>query len=442
MKRVIIALLTLFAAAGINLPAQSKFGADSAECIKYLSYYQEYYKQKSYSDALVNWRKAYEVCPPTASQNMLIHGTTLLRQVIAKNMRNVVYKEALLDSLLVLSDLRVEYYPKYAVAALNAKGQDIYNYAKNDTRKVFDGMEAIIAANKEETKVSFFQYDMKAALDLFQDGALDSEQIINLYTRNVELIDAAPARTDAEKTQKDEVKKNVETLFATSKVASCDELIRLFTPRFDADPENVELATLIAKMLGQTEGCIDNVLFKNALTVMHKNNPTHNSAYLLYKLNVSQGNNAEAFAYLEEAIAYPESDDEQDADYLYELATAYFKNGQLAKAFAACRKVTELDHDQDKTGKAYMLMGQIWGAVSCGGNEVEARAHFWVACDYLNKAVAADASLADEARRLSGNYSIYFPNTGDAFMYGLVKGQSYSVSCAGMSAVTTVRTKD
>ena len=35
--------------------AQGKFGPDSAECIKYLSYYQEYYKQKNYSDALPNW---------------------------------------------------------------------------------------------------------------------------------------------------------------------------------------------------------------------------------------------------------------------------------------------------------------------------------------------------------------------------------------------------
>ena len=60
----------------------------------------------------------------------------------------------------------------------------------------------------------------------------------------------------------------------------------------------------------------------------------------------------------------------------------------------------------------------------------------------MNKAAAADATLSEEARRLSGSYSVYFPNTGDAFMYGLVKGQSYTVNCAGMSAVTTVRTKD
>lgn len=441
MKKAFLIFFALVAA-GFTSGAQGKFGADSAECLKYLSYYEEYFKQKSYGDALTNWRKAYSLCPHSSRQTLLINGATLLRQVIAKNSRNAIYREALVDSLLTLHDERVQYFPKYAVSALNAKGQDVYNYMRNDPEKLYKGFEEIIANNGSATKVSFFQYDMKAALDLFQAGTLSADDIISLYTRNTDLLDQVVTKTDGEANQKMEVKKAVETLFASSKVASCEELVALFEPRFEADPENVALATQIAKMLGKTEGCVDNALFRNALTVMHKNSPTHNSAYLLYKLNLSQGNYEEAYSFMEEAISYPESDDEQDADYLYELATAYFKNGQLSRAYAAARRVTELDKDGDKTGKAYMLMGQIWGSVSCGGNEVEARAHFWVACDFMNKAQAADASLADEARRLSGTYSVYFPNTGDAFMYGLVKGQSYTVNCAGMSAVTTVRTKD
>ena len=43
---------------GNNVFAQGKYGADSAECIKYLSYYKEYFKSKNYDAALPNWRKA------------------------------------------------------------------------------------------------------------------------------------------------------------------------------------------------------------------------------------------------------------------------------------------------------------------------------------------------------------------------------------------------
>ena len=79
MKKISLVLLTLVAAAfGTNASAQGKYGADSAECIKYLSYYQEYYKQKNYTEALPNWRKAFSLCPPTASQNMLLNGMTLM----------------------------------------------------------------------------------------------------------------------------------------------------------------------------------------------------------------------------------------------------------------------------------------------------------------------------------------------------------------------------
>ena len=54
MKRFIL-LISVAATALIcstSLSAQGKFGPDSAECIKYLSYYTEYYKQKNYDSAL------------------------------------------------------------------------------------------------------------------------------------------------------------------------------------------------------------------------------------------------------------------------------------------------------------------------------------------------------------------------------------------------------
>ena len=58
-----------------------------------------------------------------------------------------------------------------------------------------------------------------------------------------------------------------------------------------------------------------------------------------------------------------------------------------------------------------------------------------------NKAKAADPSLAEEANRFIGRYSAYFPDTADAFMYNLQKGQSFTAVCGGMTASTTVKTK-
>ncbi len=38
-------------------------------------------------------------------------------------------------------------------------------------------------------------------------------------------------------------------------------------------------------------------------------------------------------------------------------------------------------------------------------------------------------------------FSRYFPATADAFMYDVRDGQSYTVSCNGLRATTTVRTQ-
>ena len=80
----IIASAFMMIFGGNVMSAQGKYGADSAECIKYLSYYKEYYKSKNFDSALPNWRKAYSLCPPTANQTMLIDGTSLEINLIKK----------------------------------------------------------------------------------------------------------------------------------------------------------------------------------------------------------------------------------------------------------------------------------------------------------------------------------------------------------------------
>ena len=105
----------------------------------------------------------------------------------------------------------------------------------------------------------------------------------------------------------------------------------------------------------------------------------------------------------------------------------------------AAQKAVELD--AAVAGKAYMLMGTIWGSTICGGNEIERRAPYWVAVDFMNKAKNADPALAEEANNYIRQYSAYYPQTAEAFMYDVTDGQSYTVSCGGMRAVTTVRTQ-
>ena len=441
MKKFVL-LISVAAMALIGsskVSAQGKYGADSVECIKYLSYYTEYYKQKNYDAALPNWRQAYKYCPPTSRYSMLSDGTTLLRNLIQKNQNNPVYKEQLVDSLMTLYNQRVQYWPKYATSSLNNMALDMYNYMKDEPAKLLEGLTEIIAQTKSQTRPNIFLFQLNTAVDLYKKGMLDPETVISVYETGAQYLSEVKPKNDVEARSIEKTLTDFESIFITSQVASCDNLIALFTPRLEADPQNLDLSKNIVRMMSLTEGCMDNDLFLNAVQTVYNLEPSYSSAYYLYRLYSSRSDFDNAVKYMEEAINSVDSDTMTDAGYYFELAAFSFKNGKNAKAYEAAQKAVELD--PTVAGKAYMLMGTIWGSTICGGNEVERRAPYWVAVDFMTKAKNADPALADEANNYIRQYANYYPAASEAFMYDVVDGQSYTVSCGGMRAVTTVRTQ-
>lgn len=441
MKRIVllitVAALSLLGSGKVS--AQGKYGPDSTECIKYLSYYTEYYKQKNYDAALPNWRQAYKYCPPTARYSMLSDGTTLLRNLIQKNQHNPVYKAQLIDSLMTIYNQRVEFWPKYATSSLNNKALDMYNYLKDEPQKLLEGLTEVIEKTKANTRPNIFLFQISTAVDLYKTGLLDPEEVINIYETGIAYLNQITPKNDVEARSIEKTKTDFESVFITSQVASCDNLIALFTPRYEADPQNLDLSKNIVRMMSMTEGCMDNDLFLNAVQTVYNLEPSHSSAYYLYRLYSSRGDFENAVKFMQEAIASEESVAADDANYNFELAAFCFKNGKNAMAYEAAQKAVELD--AAVAGKAYMLMGTIWGSTICGGNEIERRAPYWVAVDFMNKAKNADPALAEEANNYIRQYSAYYPQTAEAFMYDVTDGQSYTVSCGGMRAVTTVRTQ-
>ncbi len=443
MKKILFltlaAVVTLFS--GITSYAQDKYGAtaeQSAECKKYLSYYQEYFKQKDYNSALPNWRKAFNICPPSANQNMLLNGATLIRQLITKT-KDEKYKGELVDTLLTIHDLRAANFPNYAATALNNKGLDIMNYVTNDNEFVFNELKKISETNGVETAPNILVVLMNSAVALYNEGKLDQETILMEYENAMELLDKIGS------VKKDEPITNyttpIENLFLQSKVADCDRLIELFTPRLAADANSYETAANIVRMLSTTEGCIDNELFVAAAAQMHSLQPSSRSAYAMFRIYNSRGDIVAATTSMLEAIEL-EEDNDQKADYYFEISQAIVaNNGSSVKAFEYAQKSAQLDTDNSVAPRAYMLCGTIWGAAVCKGNEIEARAPYWVAIDYFEKAKRADSSLTESCNKSIAQYSKFFPTTADAFMYDVTDGESYTVSCNGMTATTTVRTQ-
>lgn len=421
----------------VSANAQGKYGKDSAECVSHLNFYKDYLKQGNLDEAAAQWRGALKYCPPTASQNFYIDGRKIYKSLIAKNARNAELKQSLVDTVMLIHKMRMTSFPKSKRASTENIAYDmIAYYSATAPEKVLAAIEDVVAITGPKTKVALLVSYMDNAAEMFKKNNIEGEKVLKAYTEYSAIIDGQ-LKTDPSAANK-EARAAFENAFVTSGVATCDNLIAVFAPRYEADPTNVEVVKPIVSLLGSDSVCVNSDLFLKAVTSLHQLEPSHTSSYFLYKLHASKGNVEEAVKFMDEAIASEESDTMKDAELLFELAAYNFKTGNHAKAVSAAR--ASVEKDASFGGKANLLIANIWAGQRCTANDMDNRAKYWVAVDYLNKAKAADESLAEEANKLISTYRQYFPKTEDAFMYDLTDGKSYSISCGGLNATTTVRT--
>ena len=467
MKRIaalVFVSLGIFSAVNVFAQTDPKYGDNPVECKKYISFYTDYYKQNDYDRALPNWRQAYRLCPATASSNLFLHGQNLIRHELDSKQLTNIQREGLVDTLMLLFDQRSAAYPKTALAQMNRKGLDASKYLASESEKMVI-YKNVIDINGNETDPQIVYFYMLGILDSYKENQVDAEKVITTYDSMMSLLEEAgkknaavkealvPGSKDYDKNLKSAVKdstaisntkNDVEDLFIASRVASCENLIDLFTPRYQADPDNIELIEKIVGMMNNADDCNKNDLYFATATKLYEMKPSYTAAYSLFRLNAGRDNVSEAIKYIEEAIAFEESDAEKDARMYYDLARFCSANNRDSKAISAANSAIRLESDMETktyTGKCYQLIGRIWAGSHCGGNEIERVAKYWVAVDYLQRARSFDPDIADECGRLIAAYSAQFPLAVDAANYDIMNGQSFTVSCGGMTASTTVRTR-
>jgi tetratricopeptide (TPR) repeat protein len=232
------------------------------------------------------------------------------------------------------------------------------------------------------------------------------------------------------------VRQDMEVILAASGAASCEKLIAMLEPTFNAQDKDMVIRTV--QLLNMND-CISNNLYYKAVEAYHAMEPSAGSAYGLGNMYLAQGDINKALQYFKEAIASPGVVKEDKAKYCIKVAAVYLKElNNSAQAVNFARQAMSLTPND---GKIYMLLGNIWAAQKCGSDEISRKAMFWVAVDYFSKAKSLDSSLAEEANKFINNYTQHFPMQQDAFMHDLTDGEIYTVNCNGLTEQTRVRTR-
>ena len=413
---------------------------DSVECVKYLNFYKEYYKNGNIREALPSWRGAMNRCPLGVTQALYQDGQNIIK--FLNNQTNDPTRRAeLIDSLVLMYDIRIDKFPAFrsGLSARTFKAYDMITYYKTDDLKIYQALKDVVEFGQEQTDQNILVLNMQYATNLFKEGQMSPEEVILVYQEISALFDKKEA-VDSNNAL-EEARNSFETLFAICGVADCDNLLALFEPRFDQRATETSYVRKVVQLLSNA-GCETSDLFLKAVERLYELEPTYNSAYYLYRLYSSRDHSENAIKYLQQAIDSDNIDDKVKGDYLLELGTFCFKKINNS-SIAAQHALKSYTFNEELKGKAFLLMGHMWAVAKVRDSdmpEIDDRANFWVAVDYFVRAKQADPSLAEECDRLIATYRQYFPAAEEAFMHDLKEGASYSVRANGLSATTTVRT--
>jgi len=431
MKNIVLSISILLVAGTMNVFGQGgKYGEDSVTCVMNISLFNEYYKQKNYTDAIGPWRWVFNDCPKGTKRTYL-YGEKMYKQLIKKT-SDPKLKAELVDTLMLIYDRRIENYGDEGYV-LGKKGVALYKYYPDRKEEVSDILKISVEKEKMETgPVVIYQY-FQVNTELYKENKRTKEEILDIYDQCSEVVDANMEGKDSANYAK--AQQNLETFFGP--FATCEDLEEIYSPRVEAAPDDIKLLRKVVNLLGK-KGCNESPLYIQSAEKLYKLSPVSKSAASLARLYVGKGLSSKVQQYYSEAVEL-ESDRVKKARYLMELSDFSYrkmKNYQQAKTY-----VLRAIAIYPEWGRPYMQLGDIYiaGSGSCG-DDFENTTVFWVAVDKYQKAKSVDPTFSKEANGKISTYSKYFPKQEDVFFRGMKPGDKHTVGC-WVNESTTVRVK-
>jgi tetratricopeptide (TPR) repeat protein len=391
--------------------------------------------QEKYKEALPYWRKAMQLCPPAASQNLYIDGVKIMKYLI-EDTKELKLRKSRIDSLFMMYDRRATNFKVNTGNVYRLKAYDVAQYMKDDDLAIYKAFEAAVLAGGSKTEPRTMIDAMNAAIKVYSKKHLSVANFMEFYSKIRAFADTQ-AREKPDDTQAKRVPIDLESLFLSSGAASCNNIIAMFEKEFKTAPKDKKVVARILQMMGIYH-CTKSDFYYRIVEVYHKLDPSAGSAYAVGAVYALKNDMTNAVKYYKEAVEIATSPKDK-AKYMVELGIVYMQHlNNRAQALHYAQQA--MSHDAGN-GKACLLRGMIWAAEECDGNVIAKKAKYWLAVDCAVKAKSIDPALASEANRYIKAYSQYFPEQQEAFMYDLVDGDTYEVNCNGMTEETRVRTR-
>ena len=415
----------------LAISAQSKYGKDEQACKENVSVFREYCKQKNYEDALNPWRWAYTNCPASYA-TIYKNGPKIIKAQIKKYPEN---KNEYIDTLMMIFDQRIKYGFGKQGYILGLKGYELFFVDKNRAEEAYQILKTSINMDNNTSSVQAVYAYMKAIIHLQKKGIKSKEDVLSAYSIVSEIVDYNIKNQS--KTTKNFIKysEKIEDMFTP--YANCEDIISLYSEKFQNSKEDIDLLKRIEKILAEKE-CVKNQLYLDLLSILKDLDESYDYQIKLASALFANGYFLKSSNIYNKILQDYDLEENLKAKTLLDYANSLRMEKKYSQAISQTIKALQIKPD---LGEAHLLQGNIYvsGAKSCG-NDFEQTTVYWLAVDCFVKA-KSDDKVKDIAVKLINTYSKYFPNKETCFFNGVQSGEKYNIGC-WINKTTLARTID
>lgn len=413
-------------------PCDKKYGSDSAETVKNLTLFGQYFQAKDYDAAFPYWNYLFNNAP-CVQKNITANGPYLIKLQLVKP-ENKARMSGLIDTIMLCHQMRISMYGEEGFV----KGKwanDISSLKpanRADALKMFAESVTLEGNNTDDAIPTYY---LNAAVKEFEKNRLSFDSLLMIYDQMGEIVKFNIAQNNTKLKNWQTAEENINKMMLP--FLDCDKIEALKRKEMAANPNDSEKLKKILKLL-EFRNCNDKDFYLEVSEALYKAKPSPESAYALAKAFKGKGQLSKAYTYFEKSAGVLSSADD-NADAYYTLALLSLNNKQMSTSRNYARKALEINPNM---GKAYIIIGDAYASSSaaCTEDKLGGKSVFWAAVDKYYKAKQVDPSVAETANEKINKFSAYFPDQETAFFNGINDGTSFSVGC-WIGESTTVRTK-
>lgn len=433
----ILASLLFVVLAGTSAKAQD---GEIDDCDKFKSLSYQYLQGKAWHDAATFYGKAIEACGPIELGKDVLSNGRYIYSKLLKEDTSAVRQAEINDTIYKIYEWRMqvvndpEWTADYAALLISNKSTD---YAKIDT--LFEN--SIHVLKEKASHVHIKQYFIHLIVNKFNNAPADKKEderttIIEEYIVLSDYVSTAIKNAEAAEDKNEVIRMESARDFLDKYflliAKDCDALTGVFAEKLKTLPQEKEAKKKKVKdylALMDQKKCQANEVYGQFVDTLIMLDPTADAYFFGGSYAISTDNKSKALKYFEKAVEL-EGDGENADKYLYSLANMQYRSGSYKAAFSTAKKVQGTEFRAD----ALVICANSIAATanSCGESTFARKANYWLANDYIGRAISAGKTGISGSQFMSNA-----PSTNEAFSEGISAGSSYSLTCWGES--TTVR---